>query len=78
MSPATHLDAPPAVTFFVRTTRGVAVDLTLLPSIYTGGFVAAVGGPSLVHVVPNAVWRYVVPLNAFAIGVLGLTAGPGP
>ncbi|WP_433630627.1 TSUP family transporter [Halomicrococcus sp. NG-SE-24] len=65
------------VTFFVLTTQGVAVDLTLLPSIYTGGFVAAVGAPYLVRVVPNAVWRYVIPLYAFGIGVLGLTAGLG-
>ncbi|WP_254769391.1 hypothetical protein [Salinilacihabitans rarus] len=28
--------------------RGVAVDLTLLPSIYTGGFVAAIVAPYLV------------------------------
>jgi len=63
------------VTFAVLSARHVAVDLTLLPSIYTGGFVAAVGAPYLVRVVPNRVWRYVIPLYAFAIGVSGLTVG---
>lgn len=64
-------------TFFVLASRGVAVDLTLLPSVVTGGFLAAIGSPYLVRVVPNRVWRYLIPLYAFAIGLLGLGAGLG-
>ncbi|RBI64557.1 hypothetical protein DMJ13_08795 [halophilic archaeon] len=78
MSPATHLGAPQVVTFLALTTPGVALALTPLPSMYAGRFVAAVGAPSLVRVVSNAVWRYVISLYAFTTGVLGLSAGPGP
>ncbi|MFC4990310.1 TSUP family transporter [Saliphagus infecundisoli] len=63
------------VTFFAISARGIELDLTLLPSIYTGGFIAAIGAPYLVRVVPNHVWRYVIPLYAFTIGVLGLFMG---
>ncbi|WP_227380482.1 TSUP family transporter [Haladaptatus halobius] len=63
------------ITFFALSTQGVAVDLVLLPSIFTGGFLAAIGAPYLVRVVPNQVWRYVIPLYAFTIGLLGVTIG---
>lgn len=63
------------ITFFALSTQGVAVDLLLLPSIFTGGFLAAIGAPYLVRVVPNQVWRYVIPLYAFTIGLLGVTIG---
>ncbi|ELZ12555.1 hypothetical protein C479_04142 [Halovivax asiaticus JCM 14624] len=56
---------------------GVPVDLQLLPSIFAGGFLAAIVGPYLVRVVPNTVWRYVIPLYAFGIGILGLAFGLG-
>ncbi|WP_227378082.1 hypothetical protein [Haladaptatus halobius] len=56
-------------------TQGVGIDLILLPSIFTGGFLAAIGAPYLVRVMPNQVWRYVIPLYAFTIGLLGLTIG---
>lgn len=64
-------------TFFVLTTQGVAVELTLLPSIFAGGFLAAVGAPYLVRIVPNQVWRYVIPLYAALIGIAGVTFGLG-
>lgn len=63
------------VTFFALSTQGVEVDLVLLPSIFTAGFLAAVAAPYLVRVVPNRVWRYLIPLYAFGIGLLGLTIG---
>ncbi|XVH33413.1 TSUP family transporter (plasmid) [Haloferacaceae archaeon DSL9] len=63
------------ITFFALSTQGVAVDLILLPSIFTAGFLAAVCAPYLVRVIPNHVWRYVIPLYAFTIGLLGLTFG---
>jgi uncharacterized protein len=63
------------ITFFVLSTQGVGVNLVLLPSIFAGGFLASIGAPYLVRVVPNRVWRYVIPLYAFTIGVLGLTIG---
>lgn len=63
------------ITFFALSTQGVGVDLILLPSIFAGGFLASIGAPYLVRVIPNRVWRYVIPLYAFTIGVLGLTIG---
>jgi hypothetical protein len=63
------------VTFVVLSTRGVTIDFVLLPSIFTAGFLAAVAAPYLVRVVPNQVWRYVIPLYAFTIGLLGLVFG---
>ena len=63
------------LTFLAISAYGVEFDLILLPSIYTGGFVAAIGAPYLVRVVPNQVWRYAIPLYAFTIGVLGLFIG---
>jgi uncharacterized membrane protein YfcA len=65
------------LTFFALSTQGVEVDLVLLPSVFTAGFLAAVAAPYLVRVVPNSVWRFVIPLYAFAIGLLGLAFGLG-
>jgi uncharacterized membrane protein YfcA len=49
---------------------GVDVDLTLLPSLWLGAFPAAVIGPYAVRVLPNRVWRYVIPV--YAVGVAGV------
>lgn len=38
--------------------------------MYTGGFLAAIAAPYLVRVLPNRVWHYVMPLYAFAVGLL--------
>lgn len=63
------------VAFLVLFYYGVAVDFTLFPSIFAGGFLAAIVAPYLVRVVPNGVWRYAIPLYAFAIGLAGLVFG---
>ncbi len=57
------------VTFFFITAFGVEIDLTLLPSIFTGGFIAAIITPYLVRITPNKIWRYVIPLYAVIIGI---------
>jgi uncharacterized membrane protein YfcA len=49
------------VTFLVLADQGVGVDLVLFPSIYVGGFIAAIGAPYLVRVVPNRVWSVLIP-----------------
>jgi uncharacterized protein len=61
--------------FFLAFAYGVPVDLRLLPSIFAGGFLAAIVGPYLVRVVPNAVWRYLIPVYAFGIGLVGVAFG---
>jgi uncharacterized membrane protein YfcA len=63
------------VTFLVLAVGGLGLDLVLLPSVFTGGFLAAVAAPYLVRVLPNRVWRYAVPLYAFVVGLLALTVG---
>ncbi|WP_410767309.1 sulfite exporter TauE/SafE family protein [Haloferax sp. DFSO60] len=63
------------LTFVGLAMSGVHMDLLLLPSIFTGGFIASIAAPYLVRVLPNAVWRYVVPLYAFVIGLAAITLG---
>ncbi|WP_435159261.1 TSUP family transporter [Haladaptatus sp. DFWS20] len=62
-------------TFLFISFTGAPVNFVLLPSIYTGGFLAAIGAPYLVRVFPNKVWRYLIPLYATVIGILGLALG---
>jgi uncharacterized protein len=61
--------------FFLLFYYGVPVDVRLLPSIFVGGFLAAIVAPYLVRVVPNAIWRYLIPIYAFGIGLVGLLFG---
>ncbi|WP_254533810.1 TSUP family transporter [Natrinema gelatinilyticum] len=63
------------VTFLLLFHYGVPVDFRLLPSIFAGGFLAAIVAPYAVRVVPNAIWRYVIPIYAFGIGLIGLSLG---
>lgn len=65
------------VAFLVLWYLGTPVDLTLLPSVFTGGFFAALAAPYAVRVVPNRVWRYLIPGYAIAIGLIGLYFGVG-
>lgn len=60
------------VAFLVLSVQGVAIDPFLLPSIFTGGFLAAVTAPYVVRIVPNAVWQYAIPGYAVFIGVAAL------
>ncbi|UCC20669.1 MAG: sulfite exporter TauE/SafE family protein [Promethearchaeota archaeon] len=57
------------LTFFLISFAGVNVDLILLPSLFTGGFIAALSAPYLVRVLPNKIWQYFIPLYAFGIGI---------
>ncbi|KYH23779.1 sulfite exporter TauE/SafE [Halalkalicoccus paucihalophilus] len=63
------------ITFFLITIHGVSIDPLLLPSIFIGGFFAAVLAPFLVRVVPNVVWKYVIPGYAFLIGISAIALG---
>jgi uncharacterized membrane protein YfcA len=56
-------------TFFFISMAGVRVDLILLPSIFTGGFIAALISPYIVRVVPNKIWKYIIPTYAIGIGI---------
>ncbi len=56
-------------TFFLISAAGVSIDLILLPSIFTGGFIAALFAPYWVRVLPNNIWKYVIPVYAFGIGI---------
>ncbi|MFX0032092.1 MAG: TSUP family transporter [Candidatus Hodarchaeota archaeon] len=57
------------IVFFGISFAGVNVDLILLPSIFTGGFFAAILAPYLVRVLPNKIWKYLIPVYAFGIGI---------
>lgn len=60
-------------TFLLISTQGVTIDFVLLPSIFTGGFLAAIFSPYMVRVLPNKMWRIVIPTYALCMGVLILT-----
>ena len=59
-------------TFFLISYAGVEIDLFLLPSIFTGGFLAALAAPYMVRVLPNKIWKYFIPIYALGIGVFSL------
>ena len=56
-------------TFFGISYAGIKIDLVLLPSLFTGGFFAALISPYLVRILPNKLWKYVIPIYAFGIGI---------
>ena len=60
------------LTFFLISFAGVKVDLVLLPSLFTGGFFAAICAPYLVRVIPNKIWKYFIPFYAIGIGLFCL------
>ena len=56
-------------TFIFIGSIGVNIDLILLPSIFTGGFLAAILAPYLTRVFPNQIWKYFIPVYAIGIGI---------
>ncbi|MCK4688216.1 MAG: sulfite exporter TauE/SafE family protein [Candidatus Lokiarchaeota archaeon] len=60
------------ITFFLISFADIEVDLVLLPSLFTGGFFAALIAPYLVRVLPNKIWKYFIPIYAIGIGLFSL------
>ena len=58
--------------FFLISYAGVESDLILLPSIFTGGYLAALAAPYMVRVLPNKIWKYFIPVYALGIGIFSL------
>jgi uncharacterized membrane protein YfcA len=58
--------------FLAIGSAGVEVDLTLLPSLWIGAFPAAVIAPYAVRVLPNRIWKYVIPVYALGIAAVSL------
>lgn len=59
------------VTFFGLSAAGVQVNLILLPSVFAGGFLAAILAPYTVRVLPNRILRFFVPGYALVLaGIL--------
>lgn len=58
--------------FLLISAEGVAIDYVLLPSVFTGGFIAAIVSPYAVRVFPNKIWRMVIPVYAIGMGILTL------
>ncbi|MHA1275280.1 MAG: sulfite exporter TauE/SafE family protein [Promethearchaeota archaeon] len=57
------------LTFILINAAGVELDLVLLPPIFTGAFIGALITPYLVRVVPNDVWKVIIPSYAIGIGI---------
>lgn len=55
--------------YFLISAVGETLDFMLLPSVFTGGFFAAILSPYMVRVLPNKAWRIIIPLYAFSIGI---------
>ena len=47
----------------------IEIDFLLLPSVFTGGFLAALISPYLVRIFPNKIWKIVIPVYALSIGI---------
>lgn len=60
------------ITFIFITSYGITIDYLLLPSVFTGGFIAAIISPYLVRVFPNKMWRIVIPIYAILMGIISL------
>ncbi len=56
--------------FFLISTAGYELNLLLLPSVFTGGFFAAILAPYTVRVLPNRALSYLVPV--YALGLAGV------
>ena len=53
----------------VISSQPIEIDFILLPSVFTGGFIAAMISPYMVRVLPNKLWKIVIPTYALAIGI---------
>lgn len=53
----------------VFSNQPIEIDFYLLPSVFTGGFIAALISPYMVRVLPNKLWRIVIPVYALGIGL---------
>ena len=53
----------------VLSSQPIEIDFILLPSVFTGGFIAAMISPYMVRVLPNKLWKIVIPTYALAIGI---------
>lgn len=60
--------------YFSLTAAGVDLNLMLLPSLLAGSFLAAIIAPYSVRIIPNRIYRYVIPGYALAIGIFLLYA----
>lgn len=58
------------LSFLFITSYGVTIDYSLLPSIFTGGFIAALISPYMVRVIPNKIWKIVIPVYAITMGII--------
>jgi uncharacterized membrane protein YfcA len=59
-----------ALAFFAITFAGVELDFVLLPSLLAGSLPAGIVAPYFVRVVPNRVFRYLLPTYAFVVGIV--------
>lgn len=57
------------IAFFILNASGLSLDFILLPSIFTGSYLAALISPYLVRVLPNKVWKVVIPTYTAIVGI---------
>jgi uncharacterized membrane protein YfcA len=60
------------VTWFLLSTNGVIIDFVLLPSMILGSIIAVIAGPYVTRVLPDNIWRKVVPTYCCLLAVFCL------
>ena len=55
--------------FILISSYGVTIDYFLLPSVFVGGVLAAILSPYLVRILPNRIWKIIIPVYAISIGI---------
>ncbi|TCS34791.1 sulfite exporter TauE/SafE family protein [Reinekea marinisedimentorum] len=50
------------ITWFLLSSSGVIIDFILLPSMILGSIIAVIAGPYVTRVLPDNIWRKVVPI----------------
>ncbi len=58
-----------AITFFALAFGVGEIDLFLLPSMFTGSFFASILAPYILRVIPNKIWKFLIPSYSFGIGL---------
>jgi len=61
------------ITFLLISAYGITIDYLLLPSIFSGGFIAAILSPYIVRVFPNKAWKVIIPIYAICMGIVTIT-----
>jgi uncharacterized protein len=61
------------ITFLAIEMAGANLNFVLIPSLLAGSLIAGITAPYMVRVVPNRIFRYIIPTYAFLVGIFAFT-----